>query len=74
MIKVLQIQTRDCKFSELYIFTSICLHVSSSVGLSMVGAIAGIVSALAGPAAPIIMPIAGCFVLAKWAYDVYQQS
>jgi len=45
-----------------------------SVGLSMVGAIAGIVSALAGPAAPIVMPIAGCFVLAKWAYDVYQQS
>lgn len=40
----------------------------------MVGTIAGIVSALAGPAAPIVMPIAGCFVLAKWVYDVYQQS
>jgi hypothetical protein len=40
----------------------------------MVGTIAGIVSGLAGPAAPIVIPIAGCFVLAKWAYDVYQQS
>jgi hypothetical protein len=45
-----------------------------SVGMSMVGTIAGIVSTLGGPAAPIIMPIAGCFVLAKWVYDVYQQS
>jgi hypothetical protein len=46
----------------------------SSVGMSMVGTIAGIVSALSSPAAPIVMPIAGCFVLAKWVYDVYQQS
>lgn len=46
----------------------------SSIGLSMVGAIAGIVSALAGPAAPIVIPIAGCCVAAKWVYDIYQQS
>lgn len=46
----------------------------SSVGMSMVGSIAGIVAALGGPAAPIVMPIAGCFVLAKWVYDVYQRS
>ena len=46
----------------------------SSVGMSMVGTIGGIVSTLGGPAAPIVMPIAGCFVLAKWVYDVYQQS
>ncbi|KAF8805966.1 hypothetical protein BYT27DRAFT_7339503 [Phlegmacium glaucopus] len=45
-----------------------------SAGIAMVGAIAGIVSALAGPAAPIVVPIAGCLVLAKWAYDIYQQS
>jgi hypothetical protein len=45
-----------------------------SVGMSMVGTMAGIVSALGGPAAPITMPIAGCFVLAKWVYDVYQRS
>ncbi|KAF8805972.1 hypothetical protein BYT27DRAFT_6650089 [Phlegmacium glaucopus] len=45
-----------------------------SAGIAMVGAIAGIVSVLAGPAAPIVVPIAGCLVLAKWAYDVYQQS
>ncbi|KAG2088267.1 uncharacterized protein F5147DRAFT_781040 [Suillus discolor] len=41
-------------------------------GLSMVAAIAGIVSALAGPAAPIVVPIAAGAVLAVWAYDVYQ--
>jgi hypothetical protein len=46
----------------------------STVGMSMVGSIAGIVAALGGPAAPIVMPIAGCFVLAKWVYDVYQRS
>jgi hypothetical protein len=40
----------------------------------MAGTIAGVVAALGGPAAPIVMPIAGCFVLAKWVYDVYQQS
>jgi len=45
-----------------------------SAGIAMVGAIAGVVSALAGPAAPIVVPIAGCLVLAKWVYDVYQQS
>jgi len=45
-----------------------------SVGLSMVGTIAGVVSGLSGPAAPIVIPIAGCFVLAKWAYDVYRKS
>jgi len=48
--------------------------IISSAGIAMVGAIAGIVSALAGPAAPIVVPIVGCLVLAKWVYDVYQQS
>ncbi|KAG2105520.1 uncharacterized protein F5147DRAFT_579442, partial [Suillus discolor] len=43
-------------------------------GLSMVGTIAGIVSALAGPAAPIVVPITVGAVLAVWAYDVYQIS
>jgi hypothetical protein len=46
--------------------------------MSMVGTIAGIVSVLSGPVAPIVMPIVGsiasCVVLAKWVYDVYQQS
>ncbi|KAE9387343.1 hypothetical protein BT96DRAFT_927670 [Gymnopus androsaceus JB14] len=45
-----------------------------SIGLSMVGTIAGIVSALAGPAAPIVIPIAASLVLAKWVFDVYQRS
>ncbi|KAG1802405.1 hypothetical protein EV424DRAFT_1494455 [Suillus variegatus] len=43
-------------------------------GLSIVGVIAGIVSALAGPAAPIVVPIAAGAVLAVWAYDVYKLS
>ena len=46
----------------------------SSVGMSMAGTIAGIVSSLAAPAAPIVVPILGIFVAAKWVYDVYQQS
>ena len=40
----------------------------------MVGTIAGIVSALAGPAAPIVVPIAAGTVLAVWLYKVYEQS
>jgi len=48
--------------------------VRSTVGLSMVAAIAGILSALAGPAAPIVVPIAAGFVLTKWVYEVYQSS
>jgi hypothetical protein len=45
-----------------------------TVGLSMVGTIAGIVSALAGPAAPVVVPIAASAVLATWLYQVYKQS
>ncbi|KAG2072217.1 hypothetical protein BDR04DRAFT_414029 [Suillus decipiens] len=45
-----------------------------TIGLSMVAAIATIVSALSGPAAPIVVPIAAGAVLAKWVYDVYQIS
>lgn len=44
------------------------------VGLSMVGTIAAIVSAMAGPAAPIVVPIAAGIVLAVWVHDVYQMS
>ncbi|KAG1735752.1 uncharacterized protein EDB91DRAFT_552075 [Suillus paluster] len=40
----------------------------------MVGTIAAIMSALAGPAAPIVVPIAAGVVLAIWVYDVYQVS
>jgi hypothetical protein len=43
-------------------------------GLGIVGAIAGIVSALSGPAAPIVVPIAAGVVIASWVYEVYQQS
>jgi len=40
----------------------------------MLAAIAGIISTLSGPAAPIVLPIvAGC-VLAKWAHDAYKLS
>ncbi|KAG1892894.1 uncharacterized protein F5891DRAFT_1282272 [Suillus fuscotomentosus] len=43
-------------------------------GLSMVGTIAGIVSALAGPAAPIVVPIAAGAVVVVWVRDVYKMS
>jgi len=45
-----------------------------TIGLSMVGTIAGIMAALAGPAAPIVVPIAAGAVLAAWVYTVYQIS
>lgn len=40
----------------------------------MVGTIAGIVGALSGPAAPIVIPIVGGIVLAAWACEVYRAS
>jgi hypothetical protein len=46
----------------------------SSVGMSMAGSIAGILSSHGAPAAPIVIPILGCIILAKWVYDVYQKS
>lgn len=45
-----------------------------AIGLPLVGTIAGIMSALAGPAAPIVVPIAASIVLALWVRDVYQTS
>ena len=36
--------------------------------------IAGIISAVSGPAAPIVIPIAAALVAAKWIYDVYQET
>lgn len=48
--------------------------VTSSAGASMVGTIAGIVATFGSAAAPIVLPIAGCIVLARWVYEVYQKS
>lgn len=45
-----------------------------AIGLSTVGAVAGIVAVLAGPAAPIVLPIVAGVVVAKWVYDVYKLS
>ncbi|KAG2125433.1 hypothetical protein DEU56DRAFT_570291 [Suillus clintonianus] len=45
-----------------------------AVGLPMVAAIAGIVSALSGPAAPIVVPIAAGILFAAWAREVYRTS
>ncbi|KAG1810941.1 uncharacterized protein BJ212DRAFT_1526061, partial [Suillus subaureus] len=42
-----------------------------AIGLPIVGTIAGIMSALAGPAAPIVVPIAASVVLALWVRDVH---
>ncbi|KAG6905802.1 hypothetical protein DXG01_000669 [Tephrocybe rancida] len=44
-----------------------------ATGISLVTGIAGIVSAISGPAVPIVIAIATSFVLAKWAYNMYQQ-
>ncbi|KAG1873163.1 hypothetical protein F4604DRAFT_1582665, partial [Suillus subluteus] len=43
-----------------------------TIGLSMVGTIAGIMSALTGPAAPIVVPITASAVLAVWVHDIYR--
>ncbi|KAG2125445.1 hypothetical protein DEU56DRAFT_570816 [Suillus clintonianus] len=45
-----------------------------AVGLPMVAAIAGIVSALSGPVAPIVVPIAAGILFAAWAREVYRTS
>ncbi|KAG2052281.1 hypothetical protein BDR06DRAFT_1009775 [Suillus hirtellus] len=45
-----------------------------AAGLSTVGAVAGILAVLAGPAAPIVLPIVASAVIAKWVYDVYKLS
>ncbi|KAG1720233.1 uncharacterized protein EDB91DRAFT_1282048 [Suillus paluster] len=43
-------------------------------GLSVVGAIIGILTPLAAPLLPIVVPIAAGVVVAKWAYDTYQRT
>jgi len=43
-------------------------------GLSMVGTIAGVVSALAGPVAPIVVPIAVGAVVVVWVREVYKMT
>lgn len=48
--------------------------IHRAAGLSTVGAVAGILAVLAGPAAPIVLPIVASVVIAKWAYDVYKLS
>jgi hypothetical protein len=49
-------------------------NVHSSFGLTIVGTIATVVSALSGPAAPIVIPIVASVVIASWVYDVYKQT
>ncbi|KAG1722121.1 hypothetical protein EDB19DRAFT_1835147 [Suillus lakei] len=50
------------------------LNKNITFGLSIVGTIATIVSALSGPAAPIVVPIAAGVVIAAWVHTAYQQS
>ncbi|KAJ8593314.1 hypothetical protein M405DRAFT_930900 [Rhizopogon salebrosus TDB-379] len=45
-----------------------------TVGLSMVGAITGVLTALAVHAAPIVVPIVATVLLVKWISDVYEAS
>ncbi|KAG1721989.1 uncharacterized protein EDB91DRAFT_1088288 [Suillus paluster] len=47
---------------------------SFKFGLSVVGAIIGIMTPLAAPFLPIVAPIAAGVVMAKWVYDIYQQT
>ncbi|KAG2124758.1 hypothetical protein BD769DRAFT_1606884 [Suillus cothurnatus] len=49
-------------------------NMTLSFGLTIVGTIATIVSALSGPAAPIVVPIAASVVIASWVYEVYEES
>jgi hypothetical protein len=42
-------------------------------GVPGVATVAGIVIALAGPAAPIVVPILAGIVFATWVYVVYQK-
>jgi len=42
--------------------------------IGLLGTIRDIISAAAGPAKPIVLPIAAGMVGAKWVSDVYQQS
>jgi GTP-binding protein EngB required for normal cell division len=70
------------EFRELMVKIAVNLEVAPTpnlantipAGLSMVGIIAGIVSILVEPAAPIVVPIAASAALAKWVWDVYQTS
>ncbi|KAH7929084.1 hypothetical protein BV22DRAFT_153440 [Leucogyrophana mollusca] len=43
-------------------------------GLSMVATIAGILTPLAGPALPVVVPITAGIALVAWAYTIYQKS
>ncbi|KAG5732090.1 hypothetical protein E4T56_gene18797 [Termitomyces sp. T112] len=55
-------------------------HLSSNpgknlvAGVSLVAGIAGILSVLAGPVAPIVIPVAAALVTARWVYVLYQET
>jgi hypothetical protein len=48
-------------------------NIHSSFGLTIVGTIVTVVSALSGPAAPIVIPIVASVVIVSWVYEVYEQ-
>ncbi|RDB24100.1 hypothetical protein Hypma_008541 [Hypsizygus marmoreus] len=49
-------------------------HKALATGLGIVSAIGGIVSTLAGPAAPIVIPIGVGIVFALWVRQIYKES
>jgi len=51
----------------------LCLR-NMAPSVSMVGALASIVSALSGPAAPIVLPIAAAAVLGHWTFLLVKQA
>jgi hypothetical protein len=50
------------------------MRLPSTSGVSMVAAVAQIMSSISGPAAVIVVPIAAAFVMANWVYNVYQRT
>jgi len=49
-------------------------NTALSYGSAAMSAVSGVVGGLSGPAAPVVIPIVVTAVLAKWLYDVYQQT
>lgn len=68
-----QIPTQHCK-SVLLTWPPYFLQVVSARASSLLGALTTLIGGLTAPAAPIVLPIVASLFLAKWIYDVYEQS
>ena len=68
-----QIPTQYCK-SILSTLPPYFLQVVSPRAYSLLGALVTVIGGLTAPSAPIVLPIVASLFLAKWIFDVYQQS